>query len=241
MRRVSIALAALVLVSLPVASKAQTIQTVAGGSPTNLPALAAEIGNAAAVALDKAGNYYVVSSSLNQVFRVTPTGAITTVAGNGTPGFSGDGGPATLAELNYPYGVAVDGSGNLYIADFDNNRIRMVNSSGVISTVAGNGIRNSSGDGGPATSAELYNPSGVALDGNGNLYIAGYFDNRIRMVNTSGIITTVAGNGTPGFSGDGGPATSAELYYPSGVAVDGQGNIYIGDLYNNRIRMVNAS
>jgi len=86
--------------------------------------------------------------------------------------------------------VAVDGKGNLYFADFDNNRIRMVNSSGVISTVAGNGIRNSSGDGGPATSAELYNPSGVALDGNGNLYIAGYFDNRIRMVNTSGIITT---------------------------------------------------
>ena len=125
--------------------------------------------------------------------------------------------------------MALDASGNLYIADLDNNRIRKVSPSGIITTVAGNGTEGYSGDNGPATSAELYAPYGVALDASGNLYIADEVNNRIRKVSPSGIITTVAGNGTEGYSGDNGPATSAELDGPIGVALDASGNLYIAD------------
>jgi len=144
-----------------------------------------------------------------------------TVAGNGAPGYGGDNGTATSAGLNYPYGVAVDSAGNLYIADFLNQRIRKV-SNGVITTVAGNGTGGYGGDNGPATSAELFEPVGVAIDSAGNLYIVDSYNNRIRKV-SNGVITTVAGNGTQGFSGDNGPATSAQLTYPEGVAVDAAG------------------
>ena len=171
------------------------------------------------------------------------TGIITTIAGNGIAGYSGDGGLATNAELNNPYGVAVDSNGNIYIADTNNNRIRKVNSTtGIITTIAGNGTAGYSGDGGLATNAELYYPYGVAVDSNGNIYIADTYNNRIRKVNsTTGIITTIAGNGTAGYSGDGGPATNAQLNYPYGVAVDSSGNIYIADTDNNRIRKVNST
>src|SRR6266581_2875799 len=138
---------------------------------------------------------------------------ISTVAGNGRVGFSGDGGPATGTTLASPSGVAVDAAGNLYIADHGHNRIRKVNTDGIITTVAGNGTFGFSGDGGLATSANLWGPTGVAVDAAGNLYIADYGNNRIRRVNTDGIITTVAGNGTAGLSGDGGLATSASLQY----------------------------
>jgi uncharacterized protein (TIGR03437 family) len=161
---------------------------------------------------------------------------ITTVAGNGTRGFSGDNGPATSAQLYGPCGVAVDAAGNLYIADTYNQRIRKV-SNGVITTVAGNGTYGFSGDNGPATSAQLKNPWGIALDSAGNLYIADTSSQRIRKV-SNGVIATVAGNGTPGFSGDNGPATSAQLYGPTGVAVDSAGNVYIADYFNNRIRVL---
>ena len=165
------------------------------------------------------------------------------MAGNGTAGHSGDGGPATSAELSYPSGVAVDTAGNIYIADSTNNRIRKVAAStGDISTVAGNGTAGYSGDGGAATSAELSNPIGVVVDAAGNIYIADEVNNRIREVTAStGIITTVAGDGTRGYSGDGGAATSAELYYPFGVSVDAAGNIYIADYGNARVRKVTAS
>ena len=166
---------------------------------------------------------------------------ITTIAGNGTTGYSGDGGAATSAELNTPSGVTVDGTGNIYIADYSNNRVRKVSTSGIITTVAGNGKAGYSGDGGPATSAELFNPTGVAVDGLGNIYIADKYNNRIRKVSTSGTISTVAGNGKAGYSGDGGSATSAELFNPTGVAVDGLGNIFIADRNNNKIRKVSAS
>ena len=164
-------------------------------------------------------------------------GIITTVAGNGTPGYTGDAGPATGAELNYPMGVAVDASGNLYIADTKNNRVRMVDRAGIITTVAGTGAQGSSSNG-PAISAELNQPTGVAVDKAGNLYIADNQNFCIRKVDASGIITTVAGNGIQGYGGDGGAATGAELNYPAGVAFDASGNLYIADIKSNRIRKV---
>lgn len=166
---------------------------------------------------------------------------ITTVAGNGTPDFCGDGGPATDACLYYPRGVAVDGKGNLFIADTGNARVRRVDlAAGIITTVVGNGTPYFCGDGGPATSACL-DPRGVALDVDGNLFIADGFNDRIRRVDAaSGTITTVAG-GADGFCGDGGPATSACLRAPYAVAVDTGGNLFIVDTYNRRIRRVDGA
>src|SRR3989449_1241942 len=193
------------------------------------------------VARDSAGNLYVADESSRRIRKVSAAGIITTVAGRGTGQSSGDGGPATLAELIQPLGVAVDPAGNVYIADEGSNRIRKVNTAGIISTIAGNGKQGFDGDGGPATSASLYEPSGVAVDPAGNVYIADAGNLRIRKVDTAGIITTIAGNGKEGFSGDGGPATSAELSFPVGVAVDPAGNVYIADEGSNRIRKVNTA
>jgi hypothetical protein len=181
---------------------------------------------------------YIADSQNNRVRAVnTSTGIIKTVAGNGVGLFGGDGGPATSANLHNPTGVAVFGN-FLYIADNQNNRIRMVNlSTGVISTVAGTGAAGSGGDGGPATSAQLNGPYGVAVDTTGNLYVADTNNNRIREV-SGGTITTVAGNGVVGSGGDGGPATSAQLYHPMGVALDTSGDIFIADTDNQRIRKV---
>jgi len=193
------------------------------------------------VARDSAGNLYVADGSSKRIRKVSAAGIITTVAGRGTGQSSGDGGPATLAELIQPLGVAVDPAGNVYIADEGSNRIRKVDTAGIISTIAGNGKQGFDGDGGPATSASLYEPSGVAVDPAGNVYIADAGNLRIRKVDTAGIITTIAGNGKEGFSGDGGPATSAELSFPVGVAVDPAGNVYIADEGSNRIRKVNTA
>jgi sugar lactone lactonase YvrE len=169
---------------------------------------------------------------------VNTSGTISTIAGNGTQGYNGDGIAATSAELNWPQGVAVDGSGNVYIADMGNNRIREVNTSGTISTFAGNGTGGYNSDGIAATAAELNFPVGVAIDGSGNVYIVDEDNSRIREVNTSGTISTFAGNGTSGYNSDGIAATAAELNYPGGVAVDGIGNVYIGDEFNQRVREV---
>src|SRR2546422_3740875 len=193
------------------------------------------------VARDSAGNLYVADGSSRRIRKVSAAGIITTVAGRGTGQSSGDGGPATLAELIQPLGVAVDPAGNVYIADEGSNRIRKVNTAGIISTIAGNGKQGFNGDGGRAAAASLYEPSGVAGDPAGNVYIADGGNVRIRKVDTAGIITTIAGNGKEGFSGDGGPATSAELSFPVGVAVDPAGNVYIADEGSNRIRKVNTA
>ena len=165
---------------------------------------------------------------------------INTIAGNGTAGYSGDGGAATSAELGYPYSAVVDTAGNLYIGDYNNNRVRKVSPGGIISTIAGNGIRGFSGDGSAATSAEFYYVNDVIIDGSGNLYIADQDNDRIRKVTPGGIISTIAGGGNSGL-GDGGPATLAELSAPNSLAVDGQGNIYITDNGNQRIRKVTIS
>lgn len=162
---------------------------------------------------------------------------INTYAGNRTSGFSGDSGSPTSAQLNLPLGLALDSSGNLYIADSLNDRVRKI-SGGNITTVAGNGTQGYSGDGGTATSAEMFSPSGLAFDSSGNLYIADTGNHVIREVSTSGTISTIAGDNTGGYTGDGGPATSAELESPAGVAVDSSGNVYIADSGNNVIREI---
>ena len=221
------------------------ISTVAGGGTGGLgdggAATAAELHYPSGVAVDASGNLYIADYGSNHIRKVTPSGIISTVAGNGTGGYSGDGGAATAAELHYPTGVTVDASGNLYIADLLNNVIRKVTPSGIISTAAGNGTGGYLGDGTAATAAELNAPFGVAVDASGNFYIADRGNYRIRKVAPSGIISTVAGNGTGGYWGDGGAATAAQLYGPSGVAVDATGNLYIADGGNQRIRKVTPS
>jgi sugar lactone lactonase YvrE len=223
-----------------------TITTVAGNGTPGFsgdggPATNARLAYPTGVAVDAAGNLYIADRLNSRVRKVSTSGTITTVAGDGSAGFSGDGGPATNAQLAGPYGVAVDAAGNLYIADFQNSRVRKVSTSGTITTVAGDGSFGFSGDGGPATNAQLAGPNGVAVDAAGNLYIADINNHRVRKVSTSGTITTVAGNGTPGFSGDGGPATNARLRPPTGVAVDAAGNLYIADIFNQRVRKVSTS
>ena len=202
------------------------------------PATSASLREPFGVALDGAGNLCIADRRNHRIRKVDTSGIITTVAGIGSFGFSGDGGPATSASLANPAGVALDAAGNLFIADGSNNRVRKVDTSGIITTVAGNGSSGFSGDGGPATSANLGTPFGVALDGSGNLFISVQGNQRIRQVDASRIITTVAGNGISGFSGDGGPATSASLAFPAGVAVDGTGNLFIADFENFRVRKV---
>jgi trimeric autotransporter adhesin len=207
-------------------------------------ATAAQLNGPTAVAIDTTGNLYISDGANQRIRKVsvpTPTRLLSTVAGTGTAGYNGDG-LATGSLLNYPDGVAVDAAGNVYIADQNNNRVRKVAfGTGLISTYAGTGVAGYTGEAGPATSARIYNPAGLAIDGSGNLYIADYYNSRIRKVTAAtGVITTVAGNGAYGFSGDGFAATAAQITYPSAVAVDGAGNLYIADTANNRIRKVTA-
>ena len=192
------------------------------------------------VAFDSAGNMYI-SDAVNQRVRKVDatTKIITTFAGTGIAGRRhGDGHPANQAGIRSPRGIVVDATGNVYFSDSGNQSVRMVDTSGIIHTFAGNGNSGYTGDGGPATSAELNQPAGLTIDSAGNIYIADTFNNAIRMVDTSGIIHTVAGNGKEGYSGDGGAATSAELDRPRGMFVDVSGNLFIADTNNRAIREV---
>lgn len=218
------------------------ISTVAGGGPLATPveALQASLGFVSSIVTGPAGDFYFFSDSC--IFKLDAKGILTRVAGTGRPGYSGDGGPALDAQLGTYGGVAADVAGNVYFADGDNRRVRMIAMNGVITTVAGSGTPRGLGDGGPATAAQLSGPEGVAADGAGNLYIADMQANRVRKVTAAtGTITTVAGNGSQGYSGDGGPAANASLFGPAGVAVDGAGNVFIAESYDFLIRKVTAA
>ena len=222
------------------------INTVAGrnGSGYNgdgILATNAALSVPTGVAVDGAGNIYIADKSNQRIRKVDPNGVITTVVGMGAPGFYGDGGVATSARLNSPFSVAFDGAGNLFITDQGNQRIRRVDTNGIITTVAGNGTSGFSGDGSAATNAALHTPRGIAADHDGNLFIADYLNNRVRRVDTNGVIATVAGNGSTTFSGDGGAATNAPLYNPTDVAVDAAGNLFICDQGHERIRRVDTN
>ena len=188
------------------------------------------------VAADGLGNLYIADTGNHRIYKVDVTRRIFTVAGTGERGYSGDGGPAVEAQLAWPRDVAVDGSGNIYIADTNNQRIRKVDASGTISAIAGTGALAYGGDGGPAVEAQLALPGGVAVDGSGNIYIADTNNHRIRKIDASGTISTIAGTGVLAYGGDGGPAVEAHLALPGDVAVGGSGNIYIADSHNRRIR-----
>ncbi|MER6433667.1 NHL repeat-containing protein [Streptomyces sp900105245] len=220
-----------------------TIITAAGNGQNGfeadgVPATSTKIGTPWGVTVDEAGNVYVCEFSTHRVRKVTPDGKITTIAGTGTEGYSGDGERATAAKLSGPHGTVIDKAGNIYIADRKNDRIRKVAPDGTITTVAGAGPRGYSGDGGPASAAKLNLPQSLALDDAGNLYIADLGNHRIRKVAPDGKITTVAGTGTGGYSGDGGPAFAAQLNNPTGVTVGKDGNLYIADCSNHRVRKV---
>ncbi len=230
-----------------VVNSSGTISTFAGieipgFSGDNGPATSAQLAEPSGVAVDSSGNVYISDTGNHAVRKVFTSGVITTFAGTGgVAGYGGDGSGAAGAYLNLPAGLAFDSAGNLYIADSGNNVIRKVAAStGVITTYAGSFANGKSylGDGGPASKAGMYAPVGVAVDASGNLYIADSNNNVVRKVSTNLIMSTVAGNGTPGFSGDGGTPAFAKLSHPKGVTVDSSGNIYIADTLNSRVRVV---
>ena len=212
-----------------------------GGDGDGGPASGAEFNFPSSVAADAAGNIYVADTRNHRIRKIDASGVISTLAGTGEDGDRGDGGPATQAQLCLPAGVAADSAGNVYVADTWNHRVRKVNASGVISTIAGTGVRGFRGDGGQAAQARLAYPVAVAVDTAGNVYIADSRNHRIRKINASGVISTFAGTGVRGFRGDGGQAAQARLAYPVAVAVDAAGNMYIADSLNHRIRKVQVS
>ncbi len=226
---------------------AQTINTVAGNGTAGFigdgpSATSLALNQPRGVAFDGAGNLYIADEMNHRIRKVTPTGAMTTIAGNGTAGYSGDGGFAVSAQLNQPEDVLVDSAGNLFIADSSNQRIRKVTPAGIISTVAGTGSFSGgfNGDNIAAVNAQLNRPTRLAMDASGNLYIADSSNQRVRRISTDGVITTVAGYGLKGYTGDGGAATTAALNFPVGVAVDNAGNLFIADAENHVVREVSG-
>ena len=225
---------------------AQIITTFAGGGTTGIgdggPATAAIISDPIGGILDKSGNYFFVSKVGNRIRKVDYSGIITTIAGTGVSGYSGDGGLATAALLKDPEDVTLDTAGNLYVTDAGNNCVRKINGvTGIITTIAGNGIASFSGDGGLATAATLNNPLCLCFDTCGNLFITDNQNNKVRKINTAGIISTYAGTGIYGYSGDSGPASSAQLWLPWGLTIDKMNNLFVADWGNFRIRKISDS
>jgi len=223
---------------------AQNITTTAGGFVGDGgPATKAGLQEPFGVIQDKAGNTYVSDFTAHRVRKITPTGTISTFAGTGISGFSGDNGPAASAMISYPNGMVVDAAGDIIIADGGNARIRKVDPAGIITTIAGTGVFGDTGDGGPAILAEIGQAYGMTLDKTGNLYFTDVGNCVVRKIDTTGIITGVAGDFAAGcgYNGDGILATTAMLNFPRGIVVDPNGNVYIGDTQNHRVRVVNTS
>lgn len=227
--------------------EAQTIKTIAGNMTTGNtgdggPSTAALLNKPYGVAVDGAGNVYIADTKNARIRKVNTAGIISAFAGTSVLGGTGNGGPATAATFIGPYGIAADGLGNVYVADYSTNEIRTIGPTGTIFHAVGTGTACMGGDGGPATSGGVNRPWGLACDNSNNVYIADYSNNRIRKINAvSGTISTIAGIGPAGYTGDGGPATSAQLLNPTGVAVDPSGNVYIADMGNHVIRMINTA
>ena len=222
------------------------ISTIAGGGTSlsdGIPATSALLPHPMGIKVDMVGNVYFSETTYNQVRKISQLGIITTVAGAPiTPGsFGGDGGPAILAYLHNPFDVTLDTIGNVYIADRNNARIRKVDTLGIISTIAGSSSAGFSGDLGLATLAKLYNPEGITVDKNGNIYLSDSYNFRIRKIDKDGIISTIAGNGIQGFSGDGGQSINAKIGLVRGIKLDDYSNLYITDLYYGTIRKINNS
>src|SRR5882724_6591507 len=205
---------------------AYSIETVAGSSQVGDggAATAAALSDAQGVTIDSAGNVFIADANDHRVRKIAADGTISTVAGDGFPGFRGDGGPASAARLSTPYGLALDSAGNLFIADLGNNRVRKVSPEGTITTVPG--------------TDKLRAPRNVAVDAAGTLYISEFGGHRVRRLRSDGAIESVAGNGIPGFAGDGGAARTAQLAFPAGIAFDSAGNLYIADSSNHRVRKI---
>lgn len=204
-------------------------------------ATAARMNQPHGVKIDGAGNIYIDENGSHVIRRINSAGIISTIAGTGVAGFSGDGAAATSAQLNTPYEVALDAAGNLYIGDALNHGVRKVSTAGTITTVAGNGTAGGAGDGGAATAAQLNTPGGITFDADGNIYICEVFGHRVRKVTPAGIISTIAGNGIAGFSGDGVIATATRLNNPNYITISPAGNLIITDNANHRIRSINMT
>jgi len=220
------------------------IETIAGNGTIGYSgdggsATAAAFKSISDIAVDVYGNIYATEYANHVIRKINVLGIIETIAGNHTPGFSGDGGLATAAQFYLPCGLAIDPIGNIYVADMGNKRIRRIDTAGIVTTFAGNGTLGFSGDGGQATAAALSQPMGLAVDSADNVYIADQ-TSRIRKIDSAGIITTIAGNGIYGWSGDNGPAIVAELYDATGVSVDASGNVYIADIRNYTVRKISG-
>ena len=217
------------------------IASVHGYSGDGGPGSLAQLNHPNSLSLDSNGNLFIADVVNNRIRKLNTTGQISTFAGTYNPDFAGDGAAAELAHLAYPYGVAIDDLGQAFIADTLNHRIRKVNVNGIINTFAGTGVQGDSGDGSNATMAEIDTPYAMAVDKTGNLYFTEFDGHRIRMVNSAGIITTIAGTGVPGYSGDDGPATLASIDTPYGIVLDSIGNIYFSDSGNHRIRKIDKN
>ena len=199
-------------------------------------AIDAKISFANHLVVDPKGNLFIADTGNNRIRKVSPNGIITTIAGTGEMGFGGDGGPALEARFAYPVAIAIDEQGNLYIADFNNHRIRKISTDGIITSVAGTGESEYDGDGKPALESQIGEPCGVVVDSNGYIYIGDQLNNRVRVVTPSGMIYTVAGTGVRGHTGDGGAAEMAQMSNPDIIALDNAGNLYIPDHTNGVVR-----